>query len=89
MLASGLKSKIIKHHQERPCERNFQKASDQKPRKKTTQYPDMKCSSSYTSSTDSEEIDGSTIESSSSGQRSISRNSGTSQQKLEKKNGWF
>ncbi|XWS37692.1 hypothetical protein CRYUN_Cryun19dG0066800 [Craigia yunnanensis] len=40
------------------------------------QYPDMNITS-YTSSTDREEIDYSTIESSSSCQRSISRNSGT------------
>ncbi|XP_022737287.1 uncharacterized protein LOC111290211 [Durio zibethinus] len=55
----------------------LQKASDQKPQKITTQYPDTSSSSSYTSSIDSEELDSSTIESSSRRQRSISKNSGT------------
>ncbi|KAG4190568.1 hypothetical protein ERO13_A07G038850v2 [Gossypium hirsutum] len=58
-------------------EKEVQKASDQKTSKIITQYPDTNSTWSYTSSTDSEEIDSGTIDSSSSSQRSISKNSST------------
>lgn len=68
----------IQYHQASPSktlQKEFQKASDQKPRKISIQYSDLNSNSSYTSSTDSEDIDSSTIGSSSSSQGSISKNS--------------
>ncbi|XVF50663.1 hypothetical protein PTKIN_Ptkin04bG0120000 [Pterospermum kingtungense] len=69
----------IQYHQTSPrktLQTELQKASDQKTCKISTQYPDMNSTSSYTSSTDSNGTDSSTIGSSSSSQRSISKNSG-------------
>ncbi|XVF09672.1 hypothetical protein REPUB_Repub07fG0115100 [Reevesia pubescens] len=70
----------IQYHQtssRKTFQKELQKASDRKQCKITTQCADLNNNSSYSSSADSEEIDGSTIESSSSSQRSISKNSGT------------
>ncbi|XVE58703.1 hypothetical protein DITRI_Ditri04bG0190200 [Diplodiscus trichospermus] len=66
----------IRYHQtpsKKTMDKELLMASEQKTRKITTQYPDMNSTSSYTSLTDSEEIDSCTIDSSSSSQRSISK----------------
>ncbi|KAK6261282.1 hypothetical protein QUC31_007098 [Theobroma cacao] len=77
-LNACLRAEIQGHQKSsrKTLQKELPKPSDHKPRKITTQDPDMNSTSSYTSSTESEDTDSSTIESSSSGHISISKNSG-------------